>query len=196
MRSFWLCFVPIFVAVDAIGTLPLLLGMTGGLTRRKYRRVILESVVTASIVAITFLLAGRAVLRLLGVTVADFMVAGGALLFLISLKGLLGGDGEAESLDGDGVGAVPLGVPLMAGPAVMATLLLLLDQYGPMPTVVAAFVNMVLAGVMFWTADLLKRALGQAGVRTLSKVSSLVLAAFAVMIIRKGLATIIMSMMI
>jgi len=188
MAQFWLCFVPLFVAVDAVGTLPLLVGMTSGLTRRQFRRVVVESVLTATVVAVLFLIGGKAVLRLLGVTVHDFMVAGGVLLFIISLKSLLSDDGDEGRLTAESMGAVPLGVPLMAGPALLTTMLLLLDQYGASSTVMATIANMLLAGGIFLMSDLVKGALGQAGVRTLSKVASLVLAAFAVMFVRKGLA--------
>ncbi|HRY28572.1 MAG TPA: MarC family protein, partial [Elusimicrobiota bacterium] len=82
MRTFWQCFVPLFVAVDAIGVLPIYLGLTQGFSREQHRRVILQSMLTATVVALAFLAAGPAVLRFLRITVPDFMVAGGTLLFV------------------------------------------------------------------------------------------------------------------
>jgi len=86
LKSFWLCFVPLFVAVNAIGVLPMFISLTEGLDIRRVRRVLYQSVVTATVVGLSFLAVGQAVLRLLGITVADFVVAGGTLLF--TLRGL------------------------------------------------------------------------------------------------------------
>jgi multiple antibiotic resistance protein len=187
MLKFWLCFVPLFVAVNALGTLPIFVTITEGLGRRQVRFVILQSVVTAMVVAMAFLLAGRGFLSLMGITVADFMVAGGALLFVLSLSDMLATDEHRRQMDPEAVGAVPLGVPLIVGPAVMTTSLLLLGQYGTWPAVTATLLNIVLAGVVFSMSGPFMRLLGKAGAKTLSKVASLLLATVGVMIVRKGL---------
>jgi len=129
MKDFWLCFVPLFVAVDAVGVLPMYLGLTVGLDPSKHRRVLYQSVVTAAAVALAFLVAGKALLSLLGITVADFMIAGGIVLFVISVTDLFTTEKTQRRVDVDSLGAVPLGVPLITGPAVLTTTILLLDQY-------------------------------------------------------------------
>lgn len=187
MLEFWLCFVPLFVAVDALGTLPIFVSLTAALERPRIRRVLVQSLLTATIVALAFLGVGKGVFALLGITTADFMIAGGALLFLLSLRDLLVGEREALSSDPESVGAVPLGVPLIAGPAVFTTSLLLVDEYGLIPTVLALVANILIAGAIFWAAELLTRLLGESGMRALSKIASLILAAIAVMIVRKGI---------
>ena len=78
MKEFWLCFVPLFIAVDAVGVLPIFLSLTEGIEHRRVRPIILQSLATASLVALGFLWIGPALLRSLGVTVADFMIAGGS----------------------------------------------------------------------------------------------------------------------
>ena len=186
MEHFWVCFVPLFVAVDALGVLPLFLGLTEGLDRRKVRRVIFQSVATAVAVALAFLAGGKALLNLLGITVADFMVAGGLLLFAISMTDLLSTEKTQRHVDADSLGAVPLGVPLVAGPAVLTTSLILLDQYGIVPTAVSVLLNILIAGVLFLFADPIHRVLGRAGAKIVSKIASLLLASIAVMIVRKG----------
>ncbi|MCL6642648.1 MAG: MarC family protein [Candidatus Bipolaricaulota bacterium] len=187
MLEFWLCFVPLFVAVDALGTLPIFISLTAGLDRARVRKVLWQSLLTATAVALAFLGVGKGIFALLGITVADFMIAGGSLLFLLSLRGLLTGEREHLSESPESLGAVPLGVPLIAGPAVFTTSLLLVDSYGLVPTVLATVANIAIAGVIFWTSDSLTRVLGEAGMRTLSKIASLILAAIAVMIVRKGI---------
>jgi multiple antibiotic resistance protein len=182
---FWLCFLPLLVAVDAIGIVPLFIALTERVARAQRRRIIGQSVLTATAVALAFVFGGSAFLRLLGITVADFMVAGGTLLFVFSLSDLIVPQ-RASGLEADGVGAVPLGVPLLAGPAVLTTSILLVDQYGRLATAVAVVTNMILAGITLRFADLLHRLLGATGTRVVQRVMLLLLAAIAVMTVRKG----------
>jgi multiple antibiotic resistance protein len=191
MNNFWLCFVPLFVAVDALGLLPVFMGLTQGLTHARIRRIIFESVITAMIVALVFLFIGKGILTLLGITVADFMIAGGALLFVLSLSDLITAEKRRLQVDQEEVGAVPLGVPLMVGPGVLTTTILLINQYGLIPTVSATIVNIVIAGMVFWMSGSINRILGRAGTRTISKLSSLILAAIGVMMVRKGIMLLI-----
>ena len=185
MDDFWLCFVPLFVAVDAIGVLPVFLGLTERLTPAQRRRLIVQSVLTATAVAFVFILGGSVLLRLLGITVADFMVAGGALLFVFSLTDLISPH-KPEVLGSGSLGVVPIGVPLLAGPAVLTASVLLTDQYGRMPVSVALAANMFVAGVVLALSGPINRALGTSGARVIQRVMLLLLAAIAVMTVRKG----------
>lgn len=187
MKQFWLCFVPLFVAVNAFGVLPLYLTLTSGLGRYEIRRVLVQSVVTASIVALVFLFVGQALFRFLGITVADFMVAGGTLLFAIAMGNLLGGRQSERRIDPKSLGAVPIGVPLIVGPAVLTTILLLAEQHGHLPTVMATVLNILIAAVIFLLSHKITDFLGKAGTATVSKIASLILAAIAVMMVRKGI---------
>lgn len=187
MRQFWLCFVPIFVAVDVIGTMPIYLGMIEGIEERKVRRILVQSVVTALVVALAFLFIGEAVFKLLGITFADFMVAGGVLLFVIAMGDIVGEKTHAR-LDPVTLGAVPLGVPFIVGPAALASMLLSATEYGKPVAVLASTANILLAGLVLRAAKTFLRLMGKAGTRTFSKVANLVLAAIAVMMVRKGIA--------
>jgi small neutral amino acid transporter SnatA (MarC family) len=107
MLEFWLCFVPLFVAVDALGTLPIFISLTAGLDRARVRKVLWQLLLTATAVALAFLGVGKGIFALLGITVADFMIAGGSLLFLLSLRALqncqldLGGNRGDDRAQGD-----------------------------------------------------------------------------------------------
>ena len=187
MIKFWLCFVPLFVAVDAIGALPVFMSLTEDLDRSQIRRIILQSVVTAMVVVLIFLAIGKFILRLLGITVADFMIAGGVLLFVISLSDLLAVEKKQYRVDPESLGAVPLGVPLIVGPAVLTTIILLVSEYGIVATVSATIMNIFIAGLVFWLSEPINRVLGKVGAKTVSKLASLLLAAIAVMMVRKGI---------
>ena len=193
MDTFWLCFVPMFVAVDVLGILPMFVGFTQDLDKKMVRKIVNQSVVTAIAVALAFLAAGTALLSLLGVTVGDFMVAGGVLLFIISISDLLTAEKRQRKVDPDSLGAVPLGVPLITGPAVLATSVLLMNQHGFVPTTLAVVSNVLIAGLVFYLAEPINRFLGKAGAKTVSKIASLLLASIAVMIVRRGIFSIIAS---
>ena len=191
MSKFWLCFVPLFVAVDAIGILPMFMGLTEGLDRVQMRRVVKQSVLVAMAVALTFLAIGKAVLNLLGVTISDFMIAGGCVLFIIAVNDLLTFEKRQRSVDPDSLGAMPLGVPLIVGPAVLTTSLILVGEYGVELTVVAVVLNVLIAGVVLWLAQPINRLLGSPGSKTVSKLASLLIAAIAVMFIRRGVMALV-----
>ncbi|MGB7815131.1 MAG: MarC family protein [Methylotenera sp.] len=191
MIEFWLCFVPLFVAVDAIGVLPMFLSLTQGMDRGKVRRTIYRSVVTAAVVALIFLALGTVILHLLGITVADFMVAGGILLFVLALGDLLTKEKLQRQVDSNNLGVVPLGVPLITGPAVLTTSMLLLNQYGAGWTAVAIIANILIAGTVFFYSGTISRVLGQVGEKIISKIAMLLLAAIGVMMVRKGIESFI-----
>jgi multiple antibiotic resistance protein len=115
------------------------------------------------------------------------MIAGGILLFIISLDDLISMERRWSQIDPESLGAVPLGVPLIVGPAVLTTILILVQEYGPLATVAALIVNMLLTGITFWLYAPIIRLLGKSGARTVSKLAALLLAAIAVMMVRKGI---------
>ena len=191
MKNFLLCFVPFFIAVDAIGVLPIYLGLTDGLNSTHKKKIIFQSLITATIVAVAFFLGGPLLLKLVGVGVSDFMVAGGGLLLVLSLSDLLTGEKRQRVIDAETIGAVPIGVPLITGPAVLTTSILLVNEYGVISTTLALLANVLIVGVVFFMASSIERILGQAGSKTVSKVASLFLASIAVMLIRRGILEII-----
>lgn len=187
MTSFWLCFVPLFIAVDAIGVLPMFMNLTEGIDEKSVRKMVVQSIITALIVALAFLAIGELLLRLLGISVGDFMIAGGVLLFAISLSDLLTLEKTHRHVDPEAIGAVPIGVPLIVGPAVLTTTLLLLREYGYKPTVFGLVLNICIAGVVLWFSREINNVLGKTGAKTVSKLAGLLLAAIGVMMVRKGI---------
>ena len=191
VKNFFLAFIPLFVAVDAVGIMPLYLGLVENIDDRRRQRIIVQSLITAFSVAAAFILTGQPLLRLLGITPGDFMVAGGTLLFVISLRDLMAVGKTRHMVDPETVGAVPIGVPLITGPAVLTTCLLLAEQHRMVMTLVAVGTNVLIAGIVFWFASTISTRLGTAGTRTLSKIASLLLACIAVMMVRKGVVSLI-----
>lgn len=187
MNSFWLCFIPLFVAVDAFGVLPMFIGLTEDLDARQKRLIVIQSVITALVVGLAFLFAGQWLLSVLGITIADFMIAGGTLLFVMSIHDLIVLEKRQRVGNADSLGAVPIGVPLIVGPAVLTTGILLIRQHGIVPTTIAMGLNIAIAGAIFWFSDAIAGLLGKNGAKVISKLATLLLAAFGVMMVRKGI---------
>ncbi len=189
LEPYILTFIPIFVAVDAIGNIPLFISLVEGVTKKQRHRIIVDSVTTATAVAIIFMFVGKWVLRLIGITIPDFQVAGGALLFVISVRLLLPGTSKALLSNGHDkeVGVFPLGTPLITGPAVLTTTLIMLDSFGIIPTFVSLVINMVIVWVTLVKADFIMKLMGAGGTRAFSKIMYILLAAIGVMMIRRGL---------
>ena len=190
LKNYFLAFVPIFVAVDAIGMIPVFMGLTHGMQKSQKDKLIRESTLTALLVAIAFLWVGKLIFLWLGITINDFLVAGGAILFIISIKDLLS-YGKGERIPDETFGVVPLAVPLIVGPAVLTTSLILLNSFGFHTTVVSIVLNILLCGVILHFSNFLSNILGQAGSHTLSKIFNLLLGAIGVMLIRRGIQAII-----
>lgn len=190
LKNFLLAFIPVFVAVDAIGVLPVFVSLTEEFSRERKKKIIIQSMITAFCLAVGFIFLGKVIFRFLGITIGDFMTAGGAVLFIIAITDIMRSGGEGRG-PANGMGAVPLGTPLIAGPAVLTTSLIMVEEYGIVPTLASVTSNILIVGIMFYSAAALRRFLGDAGSRALSKITSLFLAAIAVMMIRKGLVLIL-----
>ncbi|MBN1420879.1 MAG: MarC family protein [Planctomycetes bacterium] len=188
--AFGLAFIPLLVAIDALGVLPIFLGLTEDLDARNRKRVARQAVLTAFFGAAAFTGGGRWILQVVGVTLADFKIAGGVVLLVISVLDLVTTEKERRK-PMPSVGVVPLGMPLLAGPAVLTTLLIQIDAHGPLPTVAALTANMALVWIVLRFAGVIHRLLGTEGARAASKISSVILAAFAVMMIRVGVTEIL-----
>ncbi|MFH1201566.1 MAG: MarC family protein [Candidatus Omnitrophota bacterium] len=191
-ENFLLAFIPIFVAVDALGVLPIFISLVSGLSKKEKIFIIKSSVVTAMVIALVFVAIGKFIFKFLGITIADFMIAGGVLLFIIAINDILNPEKKTR-IPSATMGAVPLGMPLIVGPAVLTTTLIIVSQYGIEATTLSLVANILLAGVVFFFADSLIRILGVASARAVSKVASLLLAAIAIMFVRRGVLEIVSS---
>ena len=188
LQPYILTFIPIFVAVDSLGNIPIFVSLTSGLNIKQKKRVIIESIVTATVIAFVFMFIGKFILRIMGVTVSDFKVAGGILLLVISINLLLLGKRTGSMLSSlKDVGIFPLGTPLITGPAVLTTTLMMVDSFGLIPTFWSLLLNMIIAWLFFKYADTFIRLMGDAAIRAFSKVAYILLASIAVMMIRKGI---------
>lgn len=187
LTRFLQAFIPLFVAIDPIGLAAIFLGLGQNIAAERRQKIADQAVWTGGLVALGFLLLGKSIFAALGISVGDFQVAGGLILFILAAKDLISSAAEPEKLPED-FGVVPLGMPLIAGPASITTLLVLAQNQaiGLVVTLVALAVNLVLVVLALHYSEWLGRKVGATGMRAISKIIAMLLAAIAVSMIRQG----------
>ncbi|MEW5946334.1 MAG: MarC family protein [bacterium] len=189
LDMFLRAFIPMFVAVDAVGVAPFFIALTAGMTPRARRKIVAQSIVTALIVTFAFAAAGGAVFDFLGVELYDFMIAGGAVILILASLDIVSREKPRAAAD-PAAGIVPLGTPLLAGPAVLATALITIKPYGAAAAASIAL-NFIIAGLVFLFSDGVVRLIGAGGARALSKIMAIILCAYGVMLVRKGILLVV-----
>jgi len=180
-------FVPLFVAIDAMGNVPIVLGLTEDMSIKQRASVVNIALVTAAVLGLAFLFAGKYVLEFLGISVSHFAIAGGTILLALSVRDIVTGKMMETPVKQEMMAIVPIGTPLTVGPATLTTLLLLNQEYR-MGLVLFAFgLNMAATWLILVSGNRIAGFLGQGGMRAFSKVASLLLAAIAVRMMVKGL---------
>jgi multiple antibiotic resistance protein len=187
-EQFLLAFIPNFVAIDPIGLVAIFMGLgTTGSPENRKRQAFL-GILTGLCVATGFIFLGKIIFAALGITVADFQVAGGLILLVLAIRELVG-FGPQDRGGGEEFGVVPLGMPLIAGPALLTALLILIDSVGLVFTLASLIVNLALVAVALCNADRFTRWMGKQGLRGVSNLIALLLAAIAISLIRRGWQT-------
>ncbi|MFA5975080.1 MAG: MarC family protein [Elusimicrobiota bacterium] len=184
-------FIPIFVTIDVSGLIPMYLSLTKGLSEDERRLVSWQAIFTAFVISAAFIVVGQLVFKVLGISVADFEIAGGILLLVLGIAEMLFGD-RRKSVSGLHAGPVPLGTPLIVGPAVLTSLIILIPLRGYGMTFVALLVNLIIVMVAFKQSRRLVQVIGEDGLRATSQVICLFLAAIAVSMIRRGIQTLLL----
>jgi multiple antibiotic resistance protein len=190
LKIFVLSFIPLFVAIDVLGLVPIFLSLTGKMNPKEKKKLITDATLTALAVSLVFLFGGRMIFNFLGITENDFRVGGGIVLLVLAIVELIFA-GEDNRTPQTSVGVVPIGIPLIIGPAVLTTLLIVVDAYGYLAAVIALLANLFLVWLIFRNSNLIIRIMGEAGSKAFAKVAALFMAAIAIMMIRVGLTAMI-----
>lgn len=185
-QEFLLAFIPLFVAIDVFGVLPLFVSLTAGMSDAQRKKLTIEATATAFVISLVFLAAGKLLFSFLGITESDFRVGGGIVLLVLAVYDLLFSKEHKREAEA-AVGVVPIGIPLIMGPAALTTIIILVDSYGYGWTIASLLANMLIVLTVFSQATRIARVMGNAGSRAVGKVAALFLAGIAVMMIRSGI---------
>ncbi len=192
-------FTSVLFLVDPPGTIPSFLALTASYTPARRRRTALVACVTATATLAAFALVGTYLFRYLGLTLAAFQIAGGVILFLVALdmiraerKTQENAEELAEGATAGDVAIAPLAIPLLAGPAALSTVAVLMSRADSWDKVASVFAAIGLTGgVAYLTlllANPIQQRLGTTGIHVLGRVLGLVLAGIAVQFVLDGLA--------
>lgn len=190
VKIFFLSFIPLFVAIDVLGLIPLYLSLTQSMDQKARNKLTTDASMTAMIVSIIFLFGGKMIFNYLGITENDFRVGGGVVLLVIAVVDLIN-PSEEHRAPSQTVGVVPIGIPLIIGPAALTTILIIVDQYGYLAAILALLSNLFIVWLVFRYATHLLDLMGEAGSKAVAKVAALFMAAIAIMMIRGGLSAMI-----
>jgi multiple antibiotic resistance protein len=190
-------FIAVFIVVDPIGIIPVYISLTAGMTGQKKKSTILRASIVAFIVLCLFVFTGNVILRFIGIQPGSFSIAGGALLFIVSIDLLFGKPGrtktstEGDELERDDVSIFPLAIPMLAGPGTITTILLYVSEGGSaviFPILVGSIALAIFCagGAMFLSVYFLK-ALGKTGVSVVERIMGIILAGLSVQFIYDGL---------
>lgn len=192
-------FVTLLVVVDPPGVVPIFVALTKDEQPNRRQAILRRAILIAFGVAIFFLVAGRAVLSYLGVTVHAFAISGGILLFATAMPMLFGQRGGLQSPErgehravGEDISVFPLAIPMLSGPGVIATILLLTSQASDLSRLGSVAVALALVFLVTFVAlslggRLIAR-LGEGGVHIATRVMGIVLAALAVQYVLNGIS--------
>jgi multiple antibiotic resistance protein len=180
--------VSLFVVVNPIGKVPLLITLTQKMEKQNKKLVSKNAIITTAVLLTVFAVAGIQLLSIFGISIFSFMIAGGVLLFIISIEFLTHGEWRhsGSSISGDS-GIVPLAFPLLAGPGAITTVIISLQTYGWMVSIISIVVVVILTYLIFHLQNPISRILGRRGSVVTTRVFAIFLAAIAVQYIVEGL---------
>ncbi len=197
-------YVAVFSVLNPIGAIPTLISLTTNYTPEERRKVIERSITVAGGVIIGFMFIGVYIFDVLGISISDFELAGGVLLFKVAFDMLQGktsntkltADEEKESLSKDEIGVVPLGMPLLAGPGTITTTMIYFNLRSTgLEDKIMVFIAVILvilsAFIVLRFSTLLFKRLGKTGSMIISRVMGLLLAAIGVEFMANGIISII-----
>jgi multiple antibiotic resistance protein len=178
--------IALFVVIDPIGTVPLFIALTEKMKKEERKAVSKVAVITAGVLLIVFAVAGTQILNIFGITIFSFMIAGGVLLFIVSIELLtygawrFGGTVSGES------GVVPLAFPLLAGPGAITSVIISFQAAGLVVTILSIAIVIGVTYIILLLVNPIYRVLGRRGSMIITRVFAVLVAAIAVQYIVQG----------
>lgn len=183
---FFEALVLLFAVVDAVGTVPIFIGLTEGFSGSR-KTIVKKAVLISTVILVLFALFGWLIFDIFGITINDFKVAGGVVLFIVAVDHLRGEGDRSRGLEPSDVAAFPLATPLLAGPGAISTVIIISSPpYSPFLALAVVACNAALCYLILSSADWVRRVVGQNGTVALSRITALLIAALAVSFVSEG----------
>jgi multiple antibiotic resistance protein len=181
--------ISLFAVINPIGSIPLFANITQKMQTSERDKVLKTTVITASALLIIFAIAGTQILSIFGITISSFMIAGGILLFVVSMELLTHGGWRFGGTVSDESGVVPLAFPLLAGPGAITTVILSFQMSGLTVTILSIAIVMGITYVVFFLTRTIYTILGRRGSLIVTRIFAVLVAAIAVQYVVDGLKT-------
>lgn len=179
-------FIALFVIMDPIGNLPLIINLTKGMPLKETKRNIERSVFVAGVLLFVFLFFGLRIFYFFGININSLQIAGGIILLIIGILYVFGASLKyVKSHTADL--SIPIGTPLLTGPGVIMTTVILVREKGTLVTVVAALLTLLATWIILVNSSKLYKLLGEHWTNVISRVMGIILAAIAVEFIKNGI---------
>ncbi len=175
----------LFSVIDIVGSLPVIIDL-----RKKVGKIESErATIVSGALMVSFLFVGERILKLFGVDVASFAVAGGLIIFLIGLEMILGRTIFKSEVDASGGAThiVPIAFPLIAGAGTLTTIISLRAEYQIINIIAGIVINLILIYVVLKSSEWLEHRLGPGGLAVLRKIFGIILLAIAIKLIKTNL---------
>lgn len=186
-------FITLFVIMDPVGNLPLFTSMTKGMPLAEIKKNVNHSVLVAGVLLFAFLFLGLRIFDFFSIDLNSFQIAGGIVLLILGIMYVLGISQHISKKQGNDL-SVPLGTPLLTGPGVITTTIILVKESGTMVTAIAALLTLIATWLILVNGYRLYRILGEHWTNVISRVMGIILAAIAVEFITKGIVNIIIPL--
>ena len=179
--------VTLVVIMDPVGNVPLFLGLTGGRTNRRRRRLAWQAVLVSLLVISLFAVLGQQILNYLGIGIPAMQGAGGLLLTIVALELLTGKSDDPAEVENVNVALVPLGTPLLAGPGAIVATIVFVKQHHDLAGSISIALGIIavhlLVFLSLFFSVAITRVIREAGIVLLTRISGLLLSAIAVQLI-------------
>ena len=187
-------FALLFAVTDAVGTVPIFVSLTSAFPDAR-KRIVRQAIIISTAVLIIFSLFGWVIFDIFGITLDDFRIAGGIILFVVAVDQLNGGDVKSKGLQPSDVAAFPLATPLLAGPGAISTVIIISGPpYSPLLALIVILCNSLIAYAILSSSDSVRKVLGANGTNALSRITALLIAALAVSFVVGGVSDLVSSL--
>ncbi|MEM9339492.1 MAG: MarC family protein [Bacteroidota bacterium] len=174
----------LFSVIDIVGSIPIIIDL-----RKKFGHVQSEkATIVSGIIMVIFLFLGESILKLFGIDISSFAIAGAIIMFLLGMEMVLGMQiFKSDPEESKSASIVPLAFPLIAGAGTMTTLLSLKVEYHTLNILIGVTVNLIFVYIVLKTCGWLEKKIGQAGFNVLRKVFGIVLLSISIKIFKNHL---------
>lgn len=178
--------ITLFIIVDPLGNIPIFISLTKEMAKEERQKAFRTAIFTGFILLMSFALVGQQIFMFFGISLYSFMIAGGILLLIMSIRILIRGEWEEDSTNPESIGVVPIGFPLLVGPGAITTTILTLQASGIIVTTIAVLIVFVVVQIILRLIEPIYRFLGSPGSLVISRLMALLIAAIAIQYILGG----------